>query len=166
MRKHWVEQARASLKSSLKPVPHEINEMDWKVALSENKDRVVEHLIAFANHPNGGFLTYGIEDKDGSVVGVDRDQVEEIISRLTNLGRDAIEPPLILDHAVVDYDGIPLLFVFISEQANKPAHRRGKSIEEAWIRSGGTTRKASRVEIGSLMLNSHAPRWEELRTTS
>lgn len=166
MRKHWVEQARASLKSSLEPIPHETNGLDWKVTLSENKDRVIEHLIAFANHPNGGFLTYGIEDQAGKAVGVDRGQVEEIISRLTSPSRDAIEPPLVLDHVVIECDEVPLLFVFICEQANKPAHRRGKSIEEAWIRSGGTTRKASRAEIGSLMLNSHAPRWEELRATS
>lgn len=166
MRKHWIERARASLKSSLEPVPHEINELDWKVRLSENKDRIVEHLISFANHPNGGFLVFGIKDEDGNLAGVDREQVEEIISRLTNLGRDAVEPPLILDHAVIDYDDVPLLCVFICEQAHKPVHRRGKSIEEAWIRSGGTTRKASRAEVGSLMLNSHAPRWEELRATS
>lgn len=70
------------------------------------------------------------------------------------------------DHAVVEFDGTPVLFVHISEQANKPAHRRGKSIEEAWIRSGGSTRKASRAEIGSLMLHSQAPRWEELRAST
>ncbi|MEB0012551.1 ATP-binding protein [Glaciimonas sp. Gout2] len=154
------------LKTSRQPVPHEINELDWKINLSDNKDRLTEHLIAFTNHPNGGYLIYGIADTGARMIGVDQTQVESIISRLTNLGRDAIEPPLILDHAVVEYDGVPLLFVYIREQTIKPAHRKGKSIEEAWIRSGGTTRKASRAEVGSLMLNSHAPRWEELRATS
>ena len=166
MSKHWVKQAMASLKSSREPVPHEINELDWKVDLADNKDRLVEHLIAFANHPNGGYLTYGIADAGATLVGVDQAQVEATISRLTSLGRDAVEPPLVLDHAVVEYENVPLLFVYIREQPNKPAHRRGKSIEEAWVRSGGTTRKASRAEIGSLMLNSHAPRWEELRASS
>jgi ATP-dependent DNA helicase RecG len=166
MRKHWIVQAVSWLKSSREPVPHEINELDWKVSLTDNKERLVEHLIAFANYPNGGYLAYGIADAGANLVGVDQAQVEDIISRLTNLGRDAVEPPLTLDHAVVVHDDVPLLFVYISEQANKPAHRRGKSIEEAWIRSGGTTRKASRAEVGSLMLNSHAPRWEELRATS
>ena len=165
MRKHWLADALSSLKSSLDPVAHEINGLDWKARLSDNKDRVTEHLIAFANHPNGGYLVYGIDDAGGKPMGVDAEQAEEIIGRLTNLGRDAVEPPLILDHAVVNYDNVPLLFVFIAEQAHKPAHRRGKSIEEAWIRSGGTTRKASRAEVGSLMLHSHAPRWEELRAT-
>jgi ATP-dependent DNA helicase RecG len=166
MSKHWVTQAVSWLKSSREPVPHEINELDWKVNLSDNKDRLVEHLIAFANYPNGGYLAYGVADSGAQLIGVDQAQVEDTISRLTSLGRDAVEPPLILDHAVVEHDHVPLLFVYIREQANKPAHRRGKSIEDAWIRSGGTTRKASRAEVGSLMLNSHAPRWEELRATT
>ncbi|MES3023263.1 MAG: RNA-binding domain-containing protein [Pseudomonadota bacterium] len=165
MSKHWVTQALSSLKSSLEPVAHEINELDWKVSLSDNKDRLAEHLIAFANYPNGGYLVYGVADAGAKLVGVDQAQVEGIITRLTSLGRDAVDPPLVLDHAVVEYDAVPLLFVYIREQMNKPVHRRGKGIEEAWIRSGGTTRKASRAEIGSLMLHSHAPRWEELRAT-
>lgn len=166
MSKHWVKQAQAWLRSSREPVPHEINELDWKVDLSGNKERLTEHLIAFANHPNGGCLVFGVADAGAELIGVNQVQVEEITSRLTNLGRDAVEPPLALDHAVVEFDDAPLLFIYVREQANKPAHRRGKSIEDAWIRSGGTTRKASRAEIGSLMLHSQAPRWEELRASS
>lgn len=166
MSKHWITQAVSWLTASREPVPHEINETDWKVDLSEDKHRLTEHLIAFANHPNGGCLVFGIADSGAKLVGVDQQQVQEIITRLTNLGRDAVEPALILDHAVVEQSNVPLLFVYIREHSNKPVHLRGKSIEEAWIRSGGTTRKATRTEIGSLMLNSHAPRWEELRATS
>lgn len=166
MDKHWVIQAQAWLRSSREPVPHEINELDWKVDLSGNKERLAEHLIAFANNPNGGCLVFGVADSGAELVGVNQAQVEEIITRLANLGRDALEPPLALDHAVVEFDNTPLLFVYVREQANKPVHRRGKSIEEAWIRSGGTTRKASRTEIGSLMLHSQAPRWEELRASN
>jgi len=165
MDKHWVTQALAWLKSSREPVPHEINELDWKAELSANKERLAEHLIAFANHPNGGYLVFGVADSGANLIGVDQAQVADIISRLTSLGRDAVEPPLVLDHAVIECEDTPLLFVFVREQANKPAHRRGKSVEEAWIRSGGTTRKASRAEVGSLMLHSQAPRWEELRAS-
>jgi ATP-dependent DNA helicase RecG len=165
MSKHWISRAISQLEGSLEPVPHETNELDWKIGVSENRERLTEHLIAFANQPNGGFLVYGIADQSGTLVGIDGAGVAEIISRLTSLGRDAIEPPLILDHAVIEYQEIPLLFIYIREQPNKPTHRRGKGIEEAWIRSGGTTRKASRAEVGSLMLNSHAPRWEDLRAT-
>lgn len=165
MDKHWIAQAVSWLRSSREPVPHEINELDWKLELSLNKDRLVEHLIAFANHPNGGYLVFGVADGGAQLVGVGQEETQDIITRLTNLGRDAVEPALVLDHAVVDVDGVPLLFVYIREQTNKPVHRRGKNIEEAWIRSGGSTRKAYRTEIGSLMLHSQAPRWEQLRAS-
>ncbi|MDO9010622.1 MAG: ATP-binding protein [Gallionella sp.] len=165
MLKHWIPQAIVWLKQSLEPVPHERNELDWKSALTGNKERLVEHLIAFANHPNGGFLVFGVRD-DATLAGVAQSEVAQIINTLANLGRDGVEPPLVVDHAVVDYQGVALLFVRIAEHANKPVHRRGKSIEEAWLRSGGTTRKASRQEVGGLMLNSQAPRWEDLRAST
>ena len=53
-KKHWIEDAQRCLEESLVPVPHEVNELDWKVRLSEHKDRLAEHLIASANHPDGG----------------------------------------------------------------------------------------------------------------
>ncbi len=166
MNKHWIAQAVASLHASREPIPHEINELDWKARLSDNRERMAEHLIAFANNPNGGNLVFGVAEPDAALVGVSKEQMVEIVGQLTNLGRDAIEPPLVLDHAMVEVDQVALLFVHIPECRNKPVHRRGKSIEEAWVRSSGTTRKASRHDIGTLMLHSHAPRWEELRASS
>lgn len=163
--KLWVTEALQILAESLVPVPHELNELDWKARLSDHKDRLAEHLMAFANHPNGGYLVFGL-DNSGQALGVDPEQVAGIVGQLGNLGRDAIEPPLALDHAVTESaDGVPLLLVRIPELAVKPAHRRGKSIEESWIRSGGSTRKASRQEIGALLMNSSNPRWEELRAS-
>lgn len=165
MTKHWIAQALNWLAQSLEPVPHELNELDWKASLTGNKERLIEHLIAFANHPNGGFLVFGVQD-DATLAGVEQSGVAQTVNTLANLGRDAVEPPLVIDHAVVDYQGVALLLVYISEQSNKPVHRRGKSIEEAWIRSGGTTRKASRQDVAGLMLNSQAPRWEVLRASN
>lgn len=166
MDKHWIAPALEYLNQSLELVPHEINEIDWKGGLSPEKNRLTEHLIAFANHPNGGYLAYGIRDADAALVGVQQNDVARIVNTLANIGRDAIEPALAIDHAVVDYRGTSVLLIRIPEQPAKPVHRRGKSIEESWIRSGGTTRKASRQEVGALMLHGHAPRWEELRAST
>lgn len=163
--KHWIAAVLQGLEQSLAPVPHEVNELDWKADLSDHKDRLAEHMMAFANHPNGGSFVFGVANS-GQLVGIDQDAVAQIANTLSNLGRDAVEPPLALDHAVVEFKGIPILLVHVPEQAVKPVHRRGKSIEESWVRSGGTTRKASRQEVGALMLNSATPRWEELRASS
>ena len=162
--KHWVSTALECLQDSLAPVPHEANELDWKLRLSDHKDRLAEHLMAFANQRNGGTLAFGIGN-DGRPEGIDASAVAEISNTLANLGRDAVEPPLAIDHAVVEHAGVSLLLVHVPEQPVKPVHRRGKSIEESWVRSGGTTRKASRQEIGGLMLNSATPRWEDLRAS-
>jgi ATP-dependent DNA helicase RecG len=59
-KKHWLENAQECLEDCLVPIPHEVNELDWKVRLSENKERLVEHLIASANHPDGGYLVFGM----------------------------------------------------------------------------------------------------------
>ncbi|MBK6851941.1 MAG: ATP-binding protein [Burkholderiales bacterium] len=101
--KLWVSDALQILTESLASVPHEQNELDWKTQLSDHKDWVAEHLMAFANHPNGGYLVFGVNDA-GQSVGVDQQQVAGIVSQLGNLGSDAIDPPLALDHAVTQTD--------------------------------------------------------------
>lgn len=52
MTKHWVIRAIALLQSIRDPVPHEINELDWKLSLSGNKERLIEHFMTFANTDN------------------------------------------------------------------------------------------------------------------
>ena len=101
--------------------------------------------MAFANYANGGSFVFGVADS-GELVGVDQATVAQIVNTLANLGRDAIEPPLALDHTVVDFKGAAILLIHVQEHPVKPVHRRGKTIEESWVRSGGTTRKASRQE--------------------
>lgn len=162
--KYWIASVLNVLQQSLRPVPHEVNELDWKASLSEDTDRLAEHLMAFANYPDGGSLVFGVADT-GQSVGIEQTEIAKIINTLANLGRDSVEPPIAIDHAVIDFDGGNLLLVHIPEQTVKPVHRRGKTIEHTWVRSGGTTRKASRQEVGALMLNSASPRWEELRAS-
>lgn len=57
---------------------------------------------------------------------------------------------------------MPILIVHVKESSVKPVHLKSGTMEDAYIRTGGTTRKATRQEIGGLMLNSKSPRWEEL----
>jgi ATP-dependent DNA helicase RecG len=162
--KLWLTKAMDFLKASLEPPKHELNELDWKGALSPDKKRLSEHLSALANLPGGGFLVFGV-DNTGTAVGVDEASIETTMNKLANLGREALEPPLALDHAVESFDGVRLLFVHVPESTVKPVHLRGKSLDHAFIRSGGTSRAASRQEIGAMMLHSRTPRWEELHAS-
>jgi predicted HTH transcriptional regulator len=162
--KAWIHRALDLLKASLEPPKHELNEMDWKAALSPDKKRLTEHLSALANQPGGGYLVYGV-DSSGTPTGVDDLAVEATVRQLSNLGRAGLEPPVALDHAVEGYGTARLLFIYVPESPVKPVHIRGKSLEDAFIRSAGTTRKASRQEIGTMMLNSRTPHWEELHAS-
>ena len=162
--KTWLTKALDFLKASLEPPPHELNELDWKVALSSNKQRLAEHLSAFANLPGGGFLVFGISLK-GTLIGTNEVHATNTIGQLTNLGRDALEPAIALDYAMENYEQARLLFIHIPESPIKPVHLRGKSMEHTFIRSGGSTRQASRQEIGGLLLHSQTPRWEDLHAS-
>jgi predicted HTH transcriptional regulator len=166
MIKNWIEKATEYLEHSLTPIPQEINELDWKGELSPNNKKLCKHLSAFANHPGGGFLVFGVEDKTGELIGVNQEQAEFIMQKLSSLCRDSLYPVVRLDHSVEEYKGVPLLFVYIKESAVKPISVNEKSIEDSYIRSGGTTRLASRQEIGAFMLNSKTPHYEEFHANT
>lgn len=166
MIKDWIEKAIKYLEYSLEPIPQEINELDWKERLSPNNKSLCRHLSAFANHPGGGFLVFGIEDNTGKPIGVTKEQAELIMQKLSSLCRDSIHPVVSLDHSIELFKNTPLLFVYIKESAVKPISISAKSIEDSYIRSGGTTRQASRQEIGALMLNSKTLQYEELHAST
>jgi len=162
--KSWLNRAQALLSASLAAPQTEHNELDWKSDLSPDKRRLTEHLIAFANYPRGGFLVFGVSPL-GALTGISDEAVGRIPLQLANLARQAVDPPLSIDSMVEQFNGVPLLFVHVAESETKPVRLRGKSIEETFVRSGGTTRAASRAEVGNLMLNSRIPRWEDLRAS-
>jgi len=166
MSKNWINRAVALLEHSLKPIPQELNELDWKESLSPNNEKLKRHLTAFANLPGGGYLVFGVEDNTGKLLGISQTFASSIIEKLSNLCRDSVSPLVKIDHSIEDFMGAHLLFVFIPESQTKPVHIKSGTIEDTYIRSGGSTRKASRQEIGGLMLNSKTPQFEELHCSS
>jgi ATP-dependent DNA helicase RecG len=88
-----------------------------------------------------------------------------ILGQLANLGREAVEPPIQIDHDCEDYEGVRLLFIHIPEAIGKPVHIRKRGVEDSFIRSAGTTRSASRIEIATMMMTNRTPSWEELNAS-
>lgn len=163
--KPWIKKALNSLEHSLGNIPQELNELDWKETLSPNSEKLCKHLSAFSNLPGGGFLVFGIDNSGGQPIGIAKTDADEIIKKLSNHSRSGVDPVVTIEHSIEEFKGIPVLLVHIKESAVKPVHITGKSIEESYIRSGSTTRKASRQEIGGLMLNSKTPVFEELHAS-
>ena len=163
--KNWINKAIEYLDKSLGKVPQELNELDWKEKLSPNNSKLKQHICAFANLPGGGFLVFGVDDKRALPLGISREKANSIVEKLSSLCRDGVDPLVSIDHSIETYRDTELLFIHIKESAVKPVHLAGKTIEDSFIRSGGTTRKASRQEIGALMLNSKTPTFEELHAS-
>ena len=97
--KPWTVVANEYLQASLTPVPHELNELDWKQDLSPDSERVAQHISAFANQVGGGYFAFGIT-RTGGMPGVTRKDADDILDRLGSIVRDSVEPPQRVDHAI------------------------------------------------------------------
>ena len=148
--KAWVNRAIELLDKSLGSVPQELNELDWKQDLSPNNAKLCKHISAFANNPNGGFMVFGVNDKKAKPIGIERDEVQKIIEKLASLCRDGVTPLVSIDHEMVKYQGYMLLFIHFKESDTKPVHLVKKSIEDSFIRSGGSTKKAFKTRCCEL----------------
>lgn len=156
----WHHHALAALERSLFPVPSERNDLDWKSALSENGDKLSQHLSAFSNLEGGGFMAFGISN-EGEPAPLSREDMEQVVQRLGQIARTGVEPPVELDHTIMEHRGAPVLFIKIPEHSARPVHLRGKGVEYSYIRSAGQTVKMSRQEIARAIQTSSGDRFEE-----
>ena len=157
---YWLEKAQKALEKSLKPMPQEINELDWKSDLSGKNDRIAQHISAFANYKGGGFLVFGINN-DGSFQSLDKASIDLIIQRLGNIARNNLAQPVAIDHYLYDYKGDTILFIFIPEANDKPVNLRGKDYFESYKRSAGQTVKLTKEEVRQLISISYGYGFEK-----
>ena len=156
----WQDKAIKALEDSLHPVPQELNVIDWKCALSDKSGRLAQHICAFSNTANGGFLAFGVNN-DTTFTSLSKDEIEEVANKLGNIAKNNLAWSVQLEHAVVDYQGHALLFIRIPGQTNKPIYLRGKDIYEAYIRSAGHTVKMSKEQVHELIAQSHGLSFED-----
>ena len=112
--KPWIDKATVLLTESLKGPNCELNELDWKIALSDNNARLTEHISAMANLPGGGCLAFGI-NSEGKVEGVAQAEISTILGKLVNLGSAALEPQVRLDNAIIELSNRQFLIIHIFE---------------------------------------------------
>lgn len=146
----WTEEAKIILERSLTPIPHELNELDWKSDISDKSDRIAQHISAFANNINGGYLIFGLND-DGSFCRLDKNKTDEIVRKIGNIARNNVTPPIAIEHDITTFDSNEILIVKIPESTNKPVHLRGRTIDDSYKRSAGQTVKMSKQEIKNLI---------------
>lgn len=146
----WIEEAKIILKRSLTPIPHELNELDWKSDISDKSDRIAQHISAFANNVNGGYLVFGLND-DASFCHLDKSKTDEIIKKIGNIARNNITPPISIQHDIITFDNNEILIIKIPEAMEKPVYLRGKTFDDSYKRSAGQTIKMSKQEVKNLI---------------
>lgn len=151
--KDWENKALILLEKSLNPLPQELNELDWKVNISEKGDRIARHLSAFSNYSGGGFLVFGVNN-EGTMVGVDQDQCRSIIEKIGNISRSTVEPQIIVDHLLSKIGEANILFLYIPEAPSKPVHIKSSDIYESYTRTAGQTRKMNKQEVALIISSS------------
>jgi len=151
--KIWQDIAIELLIKSLNHVPVELNELDWKSGLSDNSKRLAQHIAAFANHPGGGFMAFGIDNK-GRPAPLSKAEMDEIIKKLGNIVRNNLAQPIGIDHSVIEYAGSPVLFIHIPEHPDKPVHLKAGDVFDSYKRSAGQTVKLTRQEVKQLIAHS------------
>ncbi|MBR1547961.1 MAG: putative DNA binding domain-containing protein [Prevotella sp.] len=156
----WQDKAIKALEGSLHPIPQELNTIDWKCALSDKSERLAQHICAFSNTANGGFLAFGVNN-DTTFASLSKEEIEEITNKLGNIAKNNLAWSVQLEHAVAEYQGHAILFIRIPEQTNKPIYLRGKDIYEAYIRSAGHTVKMSKEQVHELIAQSHGLSFED-----
>jgi len=120
--------------------------LDWKSGLSPKTDKLTQHLCAFANQENGGFLVYGVNN-NATMFSITKEQADEIVKTLGNIALHNLSQPIQIQHDTIEYEGNALLFIYIPEQPEKPVYLRGKTIYDSYHRSAGQTVKMSPQEV-------------------
>ena len=93
----WKEKAVKILRDSLYPIPAELNELDWKSGLSDNSERLAQHISAFANMKGGGVLVYGVNN-DGTCFNLTKEEVDKIIQTLGNIAHNNLAYSIPIEH--------------------------------------------------------------------
>ncbi|GHT10752.1 hypothetical protein AGMMS4956_02700 [Bacteroidia bacterium] len=156
----WQKKAIEMLNNSLFPVPTELNELDWKGGLSPKTDRLAQHLSAFANLKDGGILVFGVNN-DGICKSVSKTEADGIIQQLGNIAHNNLSYSIKIEHAIIDYKGNSLLFIFVPEQNDKPVCLRGQDMFNTYCRSAGQTVKMSRNQVQALVASSRGVTFEQ-----
>lgn len=158
--KSWEKSCLEYLNKSLGQITTELNEIDWKEHLSDKTERLVEHISAFANIDNGGFLVFGFNNS-GNYTGISNQECNEIIKKIGNIARNSLNPPVIIKHSILKYKNQPFLAIYIPCNQFRPVHLRGKDIYHSYVRSAGQTRKMSKQEVALMISKTANINYEE-----
>lgn len=112
-------------------------------------ERVARTLCAFAN-TSGGILMLGVDDA-GRILGVPRPR--ELMSELRAVARELVEPPLAVELALVEVEGVRVLCCSVPLSGARPhAVLRRDGSTEIVVRAGSSNRVAQGATLRAIEL--------------
>lgn len=133
---YWDAQIKKAVSSR-----RETNEVDFKLTLSDNTDRLKEHINAFGNGENGGVFVFGLAESLQPAPDLFAQQ-EVIAKTVSNLASDTQVPPLTVESFTVLLDKKDHLFLYIHPGHETPVFIKDRSPlggTGCYIRSGAST---------------------------
>lgn len=131
----------------------EFNALDFKFKLSENNDRIKEHINAFGNLEQGGCFVFGVDNYIPK--GVD-DDWDNIIQKITSIAHNSQEPSLNVHPFSVQIDNKKLLSIHILPSKTKPVFIKDRAPlggKACFKRTGSSTVAMSIQEIKDLLIS-------------
>ena len=112
-------------------------------------EQLAKEVVALANF-QGGRLLLGVDD-DGSISGLQRDNIENIEEWVMNVFRDKIHPMILPFYEEVRFeDGKRVAVITFPQGISKPYVMRHAGREDIFIRIGSTSQLASREQQARL----------------
>ena len=136
----------------------EPNELDFKETLSEDTDRLKEHINAMGNLEGGGIFVFGVTNN----FKLSNRQIahEEVLKRMTNLAADSQSPPLKIRPLTLKSPTLGELFaIHVMQGLTLPVFIRDRSPwggNGCFKRSGGSTLSMTDDEIRELLSRSRS----------
>lgn len=107
----------------------------------DNDDSITAELIALSNS-KGGLILIGVEDKNGTVVGLSYQQLQTYNNRISTIANEKVKPQIFLYTEVVSvvWENVvkKILIVQVSEGISKPYKDNNGAI---WIKQGADKRR-------------------------
>lgn len=127
----------------------EWNDVEFKKAQRSVPDAAYESVAAFANTA-GGYLVFGVEDKQGSFEIVGVIEIEKVQNDFLSCLRAAgkLNRPIVVQENAMEHDGKTLLVFHVPEsrRKDKPIYLNN-DIRKSYIRRGGGDERCTGPEI-------------------
>ena len=109
----------------------ESKNVEFKENLPEKSIKYMKSVVAFANGV-GGRIIFGIRDKTREVVGIQKENVFEVMDAIANAVSDHCEPAIIPDITLQTIEGKTIIVVEVVEGRQRPYYIKslGKEIRE------------------------------------